>query len=302
MGQESNIEFVYPYTLVEMRRILEDLKLNKFDILHINFLKTFIASFFADEIKIPVVQTIHRDFMERPRIYNIYKEIGFHPNEHFVFVSKSAKERSLLKQNTHAIHNGIEVSDYPFAPATNQSNFLWLSRIDNLKGPMEAALAAKEAGVSLTLCGDIDRDEYQKYFDEEVKPLLSEKIVYEKSSSPKRKIELYQNAKAFIFPIQWEEPFGFVVTEAMSCGTPVIAFNRGAMSEIIEDGVTGYIVPPEKGTGGLVEAIRKINALSQEEYEKMRDRSRKRVEEQFSSRRMADQYEQLYKQLVNSPQ
>ena len=295
MGQESNVEFVYPYTLLEMRQILEDLKTQKFDLIHINFLKTFVASYFAEEINIPVVQTIHRDFMESPRLYKVYQRMGFHQNEHFVFVSKKAQDRSLLKQNTHAIHNGINISDFPFNREENQNTYLWLSRIDELKGPKEAALAAQKAGVKLILSGDIDRKKYQDYFDSEIKPLLSDSIVHEKPSTVERKIELYQKAKAFLFPIQWEEPFGLVVAEAMSSGTPVIAFNRGAMSEIIQDGVTGYLVDQGKGVEGIVEAINRLNSLSREEYAKMRQNARKRIEDNFSVARMVENYENLYK-------
>ena len=298
MGQESNVEFVYPYTLLEVRRILEDIRKQQFDILHVNFLKTFIVSFFADQIKIPVLHTIHRDFMENPRLFNVYDRIGFHKNEHFGFVSKSAQARSILKKNTHAIYNGIDIFDFPFKEEANQSNYLWLSRVDELKGPKEAALAAKKAGVPLILAGDIDREKYQQYFEQSIKPLLSDMITYEKPSDQARKIHLYQNSKAFLFPIQWEEPFGLVAVEAMSCGTPVIAFNRGAMSEIIQDKITGYLVDKEKGVEGIAEAIQEINSLTKEEYDFMRQRCRKRVEENFSSSRMGEEYEKLYTKLT----
>ena len=298
MGQESNVEFVYPYTLLEMRQILSDLEKENYEVLHINFLKTFMASFFANQIKIPLIHTIHRDFMESPRLHAVYEEIGFHPNEHFVFVSERARSRSLLKQNTHSIHNGIDTSNYPFSNEASDT-FLWLSRIDELKGPKEAALAAQKAGVRLILSGDIDREKYQKYFDLEIKPLLSDTIVYEKPSSVEHKLELYQKAKALLFPIQWEEPFGLVVAEAMSCGTPVIAFNRGAMPEIVQDGVTGFLVDYEKGVDGLAEAIGKLNSLTNEEYAKMRKNSRKRIQENFSAERMVGKYEKLYQDLIS---
>ena len=173
-----------------------------------------------------------------------------------------------------------------------------MSRIDELKGPKEAALAAQKAGVKLILSGDIDRKKYQDYFESEIKPLLSDSIVHEKPSTVERKIELYQNAKAFLFPIQWEEPFGLVVVEAMSSGTPVIAFNRGAMSEIIEDGISGFLVDQEKGVNGIADAITKLESLTKEEYLTMRENARKRAEQNFSSSIMVENYEKLYKQLL----
>ena len=101
----------------------------------------------------------------------------------------------------------------------------------------------------------------------------------------------YQQAKALLFPIQWEEPFGLVMVEAMACGTPVIAYNRGSVSEIVKDGVTGFVVPPEKGVAGLVEAIKKIDHID-------RAACRKHVEEHFTVEKMVDGYETVYKKVL----
>lgn len=300
MGSESNVEFVYPYTLLEIRRIIRDIQEKKFDILHVNFLKTFLLSYFADQIPIPILHTIHRDFMSSSRLFGVYEKIGFHKNESFAFVSERARSMSLLKERTYTIHNGIDIAQYPKSSRSDQKSFLWLSRIDPFKGPKEAAQAAKEAGVPLLLSGDIDRQKYQDYFDREIAPLLTDTIVYEKPGDMAHKIALYSQAKAYVFPIQWEEPFGLVVVEALSCGTPVIAFNRGAMAEIIEDGVNGYLVPQELGVAGIVAAIRAVNALSPDAYGQMRNRCHTSAAEKFSSDRMVSSYEGLYQQLVGA--
>jgi glycosyltransferase involved in cell wall biosynthesis len=298
MGSESNLEFVYPYTLLEVRRILEDIAKNNFDILHVNFLKTFMMTFFADQIQIPILYTVHRDFFEFPKIYDVYNRIGFHSNEHFAFVSKNALGKSILKNQCDFVYNGIQASDYPFYKGQDNDSFIWLSRVDPKKGPKEAMLAAKKAGVKLIMSGDIDRDKYRAYFDSEIAPNIDDSIRFEGPISKDSKIYLYQHAKAFIFPIQWEEPFGLVVIEAMSCGTPVITFNRGAMSEIVEDGVSGLVVPKEQGVDGLAEAIRKLNSLSKEEYGKMRRNCRERVKNMFTIEKTVENYEALYRKLV----
>lgn len=300
MGGESNVEFVYPYTLLEIRRIIADIGKKQFDILHVNFLKTFLLSYFADQIAIPILHTIHRDFMSSRKLFGVYEKIGFHKNESFAFVSERARTMSILKERTHTVHNGIDIASYPPSPRSDQHTFLWLSRIDPLKGPKEAVQAAKDAGVSLLLSGDIDRQKYQDYFDRDIAPFLSDTIVYEKPGDTAHKIALYSQAKAYVFPIQWEEPFGLVVVEALSCGTPVIAFNRGAMAEIIEDGVNGYLVPPEKGVAGIVEAIHTINALSPEAYQQMRIRCHTIAAEKFSADRTVASYETLYQQLIGT--
>jgi glycosyltransferase involved in cell wall biosynthesis len=300
MGEMSNVEFVYPYTLLEVREILNDIEKEKYDLLHVNFLKTFFISFFANKIRIPVLHTIHRDFFAQEKIYAIYKRIGFHENEHFAFVSQKAKELSLLKKHTHVVYNGIDIEKYPFSQET-QDGYLWLSRVDPLKGPKEALLAAKKSGIKLTLSGEVDRGKYQEYFNLEIQPLLDKmRIFIAPAHELKTKISLYQQAKAFIFPIQWEEPFGLVVVEALSCGTPVITFDRGAMAEIIENGKTGYVVPREEGIPGIVKAIKKMESLSKEEYANMRNASRQRVEKLFTVEKMIDGYEALYNSILSS--
>lgn len=299
MGEESNVEFVYPFTLLEIRQIMSDIEKKGFDILHVNFLKTFMVSFFAEQIKIPILHTIHRDFMSSRRLHQVYEKIGFHNNESFAFVSHKAQKLSLLQKRTHVVHNGINTDEYPFVGSEGQDTFLWLSRIDPLKGPKEAAMAAKEAGVKLILSGAVDRQKYQDYFDHDIAPHLSVDITYEKPADFAHKLKLYQAAKAYVFPIQWEEPFGLVVVEALSCGTPVIAFDRGAMSEIITDGLNGYLVPQEKGVQGISEAIKKINSLSANEYSELRKRCRQTAVEKFSATKMVAGYEKLYQDLIN---
>src|SRR3989344_1177638 len=145
LGEESNLHFVYPYTLLEVKAILADIKEKKFDILHVNFLKTFLMSYFANQVDIPILYTMHRDFMSRPKIYEVYEKIGFSPNEHFVYVSQKAKALSLLKENAGYIYNGIDISKFAFSENQDQNKFLWLSRVDELKGSAQAIRACSIA-------------------------------------------------------------------------------------------------------------------------------------------------------------
>ena len=98
--------------------------------------------------------------------------------------------------------------------------------------------------------------------------------------------------------IHWEEPFGLVMIEAMATGTPIIAYGRGSVPEIVVDGETGFIVPPEKGVAGFIDAVKKLYAMPQEDYARMRRNCRKRVEDNFNIKRMIDNYEELYNQFI----
>ena len=131
--------------------------------------------------------------------------------------------------------------------------------------------------------------------------------------SVKQKINIsyYQDTKILVNPIRGEESFGLVMAEAMSCGTPVVAFAKGSVPEIIKDGITGYIInysPKDirgnfiiKKTGeeGIVEAVKRIYQLSKDDYEKMRKNCRKHVEENFTIKKMVDNYEKVYKKVIN---
>jgi glycosyltransferase involved in cell wall biosynthesis len=309
MGAESNLEFVYPYTLIEADRIIKDIPKYNFDLIHVSLLKTFFFTYFADQIKIPIVHTMHRDFFEREKIVKLYNEIGFKDNEHFVFVSQSALSHSLIKNNTFNVFNGINIAKYPFSEKSGDK-LLWLSRIDPLKGPKEAITAANQAQKQLVMSGDIDRQKYQDYFDNELKSLIVDNIVYEKPVSLERNLELFHNAKAFLFPIQWEEPCPLTVLESMACGTPLVTYARGSLVESMVDGETGFLVNPSdqdirgnfivKKTGieGLVEGINRIYSLTDEQYRKMRTSCRQRIEQNFTNDIMINKYIDVYKEIL----
>lgn len=308
MGEESNIEFVYPYTLLTIKRLLHDSKKEGFDIVHASFLKTFLLSYFAKEIKIPILYTIHRDFFSNKRVFTVYEKIGFLPHEHFVFVAKHAYEKSLYKKNTHYIYNGLNINDFPFSSKAGDA-FLWFSRIDPLKGAREAVIAAKNAGVMLSLVGDIDRPKHREYFDQEVQPMLTNNITYQPSPEHEKKIALYQHAKALVFPTMWEEPFPYIILESLASGTPVIAFARGSLPETVQDGKTGFLVNPSNtdirgkwvttktGIEGISEAMKKIDSLSSKQYKTMRGNCRERIEKVFTADKMVASYLDLYKKL-----
>ena len=184
----------------------------------------------------------------------------------------------------------------------------WISRVSPTKGLIDAlktsALTKKRLVFTATVNSDVDK----KFYTEEVEPLLNNSLTVPiPELDMKKKNYYYQHARLFIFPIHWEEPFGLVLIESLVCGTPVVAYARGSVPEIIKDGVTGFIVNESEetkrgdwiikktGIEGLCEAVEKIYSMPKDEYEKMRKTCRDDVEKRFTVERMVTDYEALYK-------
>ncbi|OGH17795.1 MAG: hypothetical protein A3C22_00505 [Candidatus Levybacteria bacterium RIFCSPHIGHO2_02_FULL_37_10] len=180
------------------------------------------------------------------------------------------------------IYNAVDTDKFLFSPK-HDNYLLYLGSIGKNKNPKDAILAARQAGEVLLIGGRI-KDEI--YFKEEIAPYIdNEKIQWVGEKKPDTIISLYQGAKAFLFPTLWEEPFGLVLIEAMSCGTPVIAYPNGAVPEIIENGVNGYLVNNCDEMAMKIKDIEKIDRLV----------CRKTVEEKFNIKQMIDEYEKVLK-------
>jgi glycosyltransferase involved in cell wall biosynthesis len=176
------------------------------------------------------------------------------------------------------VYNCVDTEKYAFNPDPTDY-LLMMGTIGRHKNQGEAIAVAKELGMKLVLAGKI-RD--QDYFEEIKKDIDGEQIKWIGEIGFEEKLKLYQNAKAFLFPILWEEPFGLVLIEAMSCGTPVVAFNHGAISEVVSDGLTGFVV---ENHSQMVEAVKKIDLID-------RANCRKRVVGNFTIQKMVNDYEQ----------
>ena len=214
------------------------------------------------------------------------------------------------------IYNGTDTNLFRFNP-NPKDYLLYLGELVERKGVREAILAAKKIKLKLVIAGRVPLQTSQikdySFFQKYVKPELNRgRIEYAGEVASEKTSELYGNAKATLFPIRWEEPFGLVMTESMSCGTPIIAFARGSVPEIIKDGETGFIVNSsdndirgnwiikKTGVEGMIEAINRIYDMPEKEYLEMRKNCRKHVEKNFTLERMVDEYEKVYKRIINS--
>lgn len=190
-------------------------------------------------------------------------------------------------------YNGIRVESFTFEANPRGDYFLWVGRFTETKAPHLAIKYAKQLGIKLVLAGKLDQQapEDLKYFNETVEPLLQDGVAeWVGEVGHDEKAKLYKDASVLLNPIQWDEPFGLVSPEAMACGTPVVAYNRGSMAEIIEDGRTGFLVAPgdEKG---FIEAIGRVRSID-------RSYCRKAVEEKFSVQAMTRSYLDAYSQAL----
>jgi glycosyltransferase involved in cell wall biosynthesis len=204
-------------------------------------------------------------------------------------VSISDSQRKPLRQANwvRTVHHGLPAD--LLAPQPVQPRYLaFLGRIAPEKQADAAIRIAQSVGQPLKIAAKVDRAD-RDYFDEKIKHLLDGPgIDFIGEIGDKDKSTFLSGAKALLLPIDWPEPFGLVMIEAMACGTPVIAFNRGSVPEIIEDGLTGFVVNNE---AEAAEALARIPQLS-------RNAIRKRFEERFTARRMAIDYVEAYEELI----
>jgi glycosyltransferase involved in cell wall biosynthesis len=188
------------------------------------------------------------------------------------------------------VHNSIDVDSFPFE--TQKDDYaLFLGRFAPEKAPHLAIEAARLAGIRLVLAGKVGMPEEREYFEALVKPHIDGRDVQflgEADGATKR--ELYRRARCVLVPIQWEEPFGLVMIEAMACGTPPIAIARGAAREIIDHGRTGFLVSDVAEMARAIDDVDTIDAFTCRAY----------VEERFGPAALADRYLDIYKRMLQS--
>ena len=249
----------------------------EFDVIHNHF--DFLPLTYSGLIHTPVITTIHGFSSEQ--IVPVFKKYNAH--SHYVSISNSDRHADLTYLDT--VYNGLDEQQFCFGKG--EGNYLlYFGRIHPHKGTYEAIQIAIQSNKKLILCGLIQD---QNYFDEKVAPYLNDSsVIYMGNANPQQRNQLLGDALALLHPISFEEPFGLSVAEAMMCGTPVIAFNRGAMKELIVDGKTGCLVYT---TEQAAAAVDNINTLC-------RCECRKHAIDKFSSRVMAKNYIRLYQQIV----
>jgi len=185
------------------------------------------------------------------------------------------------------IHHGVDVDDFPMGKGDGDY-CLYLGRMVAEKGAHRAIVAARRAGMRILLAGKMREPWETSYFKSEIEPLLGDDAQYLGEVPLEEKRQLLAGAKATLFPIRWNEPFGLVMLESLACGTPVLAFAEGAAPEVVADGRTGYLCRDESE---MAAALRGISAID-------RNECRADVEIRFSTERMAREHAELFERVV----
>ena len=250
---------------------------DEFDLIHNQ--ADFMPLVFSRLVDTPIVTTIHG--FSSPRILPVFER--YDDRVHYVSISEADRAPSLSYAAT--IHHGIPVAEFPFDPDGSE-DLLFFGRIHPDKGAGEAIRAARAAGRRLVLCGLVQDEGYHR---REVEPFVDgETVIYRGVVGGAERLRALGQAKGLLHLIDFDEPFGLSVVEAMACGTPVIAYRRGSMPELIEHGQTGFLVD------SFDEAVAAIGRLGEID----RSACRRAVEQRFTVDRMADDYLALYRRIL----
>jgi glycosyltransferase involved in cell wall biosynthesis len=274
------------YENLFMAKIYDYAEREKFDLLHMH-LRPLSVTPFAAMSPVPTLATIH-DPLDFPYFKMLELYDGF-PNLSFSSISLSQRRAMPELPMLANVYDGIDLRKWKFDPEGGE-RFCHAGRVIREKGVHRAMDLAKKLGVGFDIAGfvyDADRHDGDSYWNREVAPRLGGDVTLE--YIPQERLPaFYGKSKAFLNTLDWEEPFGLVMVEAMACGTPVIAFDRGSVREVVKDGVTGFVVKDE---AEMIEAIREVGKIRRADC-------RRHAEENFSLGKMAEDYLKAYEKLL----
>jgi len=250
---------------------------HEFDLIHNNF--DFLPLSYSRLIKTPMVTTIHG--FSSPKILPVFKKY----NSTSFYVSISDADRSPELDYVKTVYHGIDIENFSLRKEPGKY-LLYFGRIHRDKGTWEAIQVAKIARMKLVIAGIIQDQEYYNHY---VEPYLSDEVTYIGSVGPKERDQVLGQAFALLHPINFNEPFGLSIVEAMACGTPVLAFNRGSMPEIIQNNVNGFIVSDIEEMAEKVKAVRQLS----------REACRASVEARFTQEKMVQGYLEVYQKILS---
>lgn len=293
------------YEMDLLARAYQSAQKGEVELLHVFHSFGYLAHFFAELIGVPTLFTLHDPLPTSGMLESWLMDRFSGPR--YISISRS-QQGDKGKHFIGNVYNGIDETEFTFSSAGGE-RLVAAGRLVSQKGFDQAIAATKAAGVKLTIASWItDIIKESDYYRQKIVPQIDgSDILIESLMLKEKRVQLYQTARALLFPIAWEEPFGLVMTESMSCGTPVIAYNRGSVAEVVKDGITGFIIDPDnadrqgkgswvikkQGIDGLVEAIKRVGEID-------RAACRAHVEQSFTIAKMVEGYEQLYQKALAS--
>jgi glycosyltransferase involved in cell wall biosynthesis len=258
---------------------------SRFDVIHFHL--DYLHFPVSTRQQTPAVTTLHGR-LDIPELIPLYRQFR---NVPLISISDSQREPLAWVKWLGTIYHGLPEDLYSFREKPGDY-LAFIGRVSPEKGVDRAIEIATAAQVPLRIAAKVDAVD-REYHEAVVKPLLDHPLIeFVGEIGEDQKNEFLGNARGLLFPIDWPEPFGMVMIESMACGTPVVAFRRGSVPEVIDDGLTGWVVDAPEDA---VEAVRRLGALD-------RKRCRRVFEERFTASRMADDYLEAYRSLVERPQ
>ena len=287
-------------------------KQSEYDMFHTNITNGEIILPFAQFVNKPILITLHGTHNSfAKKFYPLFKDLR---NIYYVSISDSQRKALPNLNYVRTIYHGIDLKTAFKFSIKGSDQIMWAGRTIPDKG-LDVVLEVIDLVKRKSKIYPILREEQLDWFRNEILPKRNQmnhevNISMDFNIGRTELINQYQSSKLFLFPLQWEEPFGYVMIESIACGTPIVAYARGSVAEIIEDGESGFLVNPsvkdirgkwitkKAGVEGLCEAIERIYAMPEEEYRNLRRSCRARAEKYFNVDRMADEYLQLYTNIL----
>lgn len=279
LRSDSYVDNYYPYHILEMGMVYD--RAHEFDIIHSHM--DYMAFPFTRLVTTPTVHTLHG----RLDIPDVKKTFEYYRDSNFISISNAQRRFMPYLNWIDTVYHGYPLEKFPFNPDP-EDYLVFVGRISPEKGPVEAIQIAERVRMRLIIVAKVDPVD-QAYFDEVVKPLIQPGFIdYVGEKGEEERNEIVKKAKAFIFPLNWPEPFGLVIIESLACGTPIITRSRGSIPELMVHGKTGFICETWEEMADAVQDIARIDRMA----------CRHHAEENFSISQMVNKYEKIYEQTI----
>ncbi|MGA7326113.1 MAG: glycosyltransferase family 4 protein [Rhodomicrobium sp.] len=284
VGWPGRSSVAYTDTIRNASTLASHLGRKGFDIVHSFSRLAYLAPFLP--LRIAKLMSYGREISPRTTGMAFHLSGG---TLEFTAVSKSMLERNKLPGIWHLVPNCVPIETYTFRQHVfSDAPLIFLGRIEEIKGPHLAIEVARASGRPLIIAGNVPQ-EHRSWFEAHVAPhLRSDDIRYAGPVDDQQKNELLGQASALLMPILWEEPFGMVMAEAMACGTPVIGLRRGAVPEVVDDGLTGFVCESADEMAAAVSRLGEIDRAA----------CRTRVEKFYSDASVTERYLEIYGQML----